>query len=59
MDFEWDTEKDIANQGKHAVPFAEAQLAFMDRIALSLSIIVIAHQKKNGIFVSARWRAGC
>lgn len=30
MDFEWDTEKDIANQGKHAVPFAEAQLAFMD-----------------------------
>ena len=30
MDFEWDAEKDIINQAKHAVSFAEAQFAFMD-----------------------------
>ena len=30
MDFEWDAERDLANQAKHAVSFAEAQFAFMD-----------------------------
>ena len=29
-DFEWDTNKDKENQDKHGVPFALAQLAFMD-----------------------------
>jgi uncharacterized DUF497 family protein len=29
-DFEWDDEKDILNQRKHGVPFALAQLAFLD-----------------------------
>ena len=29
-EFEWDDEKDISNQRKHGVPFALAQLAFMD-----------------------------
>jgi uncharacterized DUF497 family protein len=29
-DFEWDQEKDRANQEKHSVPFALAQLAFAD-----------------------------
>ena len=28
--FEWDPEKDDANQEKHGVAFAEAQLAFLD-----------------------------
>ena len=28
--FEWDTGKDLANQTKHGVPFALAQLAFAD-----------------------------
>ncbi|MBU4461008.1 MAG: BrnT family toxin [Verrucomicrobia bacterium] len=28
--FEWDGAKDRANQGKHGVPFALAQLAFLD-----------------------------
>ncbi len=29
-DFEWDKSKDRENQDKHGVPFALAQLAFMD-----------------------------
>ena len=29
-DFEWDRNKDEANQGKHGVSFALAQLAFID-----------------------------
>ena len=28
--FEWDPEKDLVNQGKHGVSFAEAQAAFAD-----------------------------
>lgn len=28
--FEWDPEKDLINQAKHGVPFAEAQYAFAD-----------------------------
>lgn len=28
--FEWDPEKDLLNQAKHAVSFSEAQLAFAD-----------------------------
>jgi uncharacterized protein len=28
--FEWDEAKDLANQAKHGVPFALAQLAFLD-----------------------------
>jgi uncharacterized DUF497 family protein len=28
--FEWDTEKDLVNQAKHGVSFAEAQSAFAD-----------------------------
>lgn len=28
--FEWDPDKDDENQSKHGVPFAEAQLAFLD-----------------------------
>jgi uncharacterized DUF497 family protein len=28
--FEWDEAKDLANQGKHGVSFAEAQYAFLD-----------------------------
>ncbi|TVP90168.1 MAG: BrnT family toxin [Thioalkalivibrio sp.] len=28
--FEWDPEKDLVNQGKHGVSFAEAQMAFAD-----------------------------
>ena len=29
-DFEWDSDKDEVNQEKHGVPFALAQLAFLD-----------------------------
>jgi uncharacterized DUF497 family protein len=28
--FEWDPEKDLENQRKHGVAFADAQLAFLD-----------------------------
>lgn len=28
--FEWDPKKDDENQSKHGVPFAEAQVAFLD-----------------------------
>ena len=28
--FEWDSEKDLSNQDKHGVSFAEAQFAFAD-----------------------------
>lgn len=28
--FEWDPEKDLVNQAKHGVSFAEAQVAFTD-----------------------------
>src|ERR671925_798513 len=28
--FEWDAEKDLENQAKHGVPFAQAQYAFAD-----------------------------
>ena len=30
-DFEWDAAKDLLNQEKHGVPFALAQLAFLDQ----------------------------
>ena len=29
--FEWDVEKDLANQAKHGVSFVQAQYAFADR----------------------------
>lgn len=29
--FEWDPRKDVANQAKHGVGFAKAQMAFFDR----------------------------
>ena len=28
--FEWDSKKDVENQSKHGVSFAEAQVAFLD-----------------------------
>ena len=34
MRFEWDKTKDIANQNKHRVSFAEAQTAFFDDDAI-------------------------
>lgn len=33
VDFEWDPEKDRANQGKHGVSFAEAATVFGDPLA--------------------------
>ena len=30
VSFEWDPEKDLGNQAKHGVPFADAQYAFAD-----------------------------
>jgi uncharacterized DUF497 family protein len=35
MKFEWDPEKDRANQAKHGVGFEEAATVFGDRLALS------------------------
>jgi uncharacterized DUF497 family protein len=29
--FDWDTEKDLANQAKHGISFTQAQCAFADR----------------------------
>lgn len=31
LSFEWDPRKDLANQEKHGIGFAEAQIAFLDR----------------------------
>lgn len=36
MEFEWDTEKDHLNQGKHGVSFDEASTAFGDPFALTI-----------------------
>ena len=38
-DFEWDKEKDIANQEKHGVSFTFAQLAFADKKRIILEDI--------------------
>lgn len=37
MDFEWDPEKDEANQRKHGVSFDEASTAFGDPLALTIN----------------------
>lgn len=31
--FEWDTDKDVSNQGKHGVSFEEAKTVFTDQFA--------------------------
>jgi uncharacterized DUF497 family protein len=36
MEFEWDTEKAVANQRKHKITFEEAQTVFMDNSALRI-----------------------
>jgi hypothetical protein len=51
--FEWDPEKDLANQTKHGVSFAEAQYAFADahRVIASLRVISLIAPMKKGISV--------
>ena len=41
--FEWDSDKDRANQSKHGVSFEEAQLAFAD----SKRVIAIDHKHSD------------
>ena len=43
--FEWDQNKDVVNQEKHGVPFAIAQLAFLD--TKRIIAIDLKHSKKE------------
>ena len=36
MEFEWDPEKDAANQQKHGISFSEASTVFGDSLALTI-----------------------
>jgi uncharacterized protein len=47
--FDWDPRKDSANQAKHGVAFAEAQLAFLDPQR------VIAEDVRHSTPREARW----
>lgn len=49
VSFDWDPRKDRANQAKHGVSFAEAQLAFFDPRR------IIAEDVKHGSGREARW----
>ncbi len=45
--FEWDTEKDLLNQAKHGIPFAEAQYAFADLKRLIAEDLSHSHSEKR------------
>jgi len=52
--FEWDENKDKANQEKHRVSFSNAQLAFLDRKRVILKTQSIALMK-SGITALVKW----
>jgi uncharacterized protein len=43
--FEWDEEKNLTNQGKHVVSFAEAQLAFLDPMRVIAKDLLHSHEE--------------
>jgi uncharacterized protein len=45
--FEWDPEKDLLNQAKHGVSFAEAQLAFADPDRVIAEDLSHSHKEKR------------
>jgi uncharacterized DUF497 family protein len=45
--FEWDPEKDLLNQAKHGVSFAEAQLAFADPDRVIAEDLSHSHNEKR------------
>jgi len=45
--FEWDLEKDLLNQAKHGVSFAEAQLAFADPDRVIAEDLSHSHTEKR------------
>jgi len=64
--FEWDTEKDLVNQTKHGVSFADAQHAFVDPNRVIAQDLSHSHREKryycfgkvgDGI-MTVRFRAG-
>ena len=46
-DFEWDKNKDKNNQNKHSVPFALAQLAFLDEHRVILEDLSHSESEKR------------
>jgi len=46
-DFEWDSDKDELNQKKHGVPFALAQLAFLDHNRVILEDLEHSDEEKR------------
>ena len=46
-DFEWDSAKDEVNQKKHGVPFALAQLAFLDHLRVILEDLEHSDDEKR------------
>ena len=54
--FEWDTDKDLENQQKHRVSFAEAQYAFADsHRVIAEDLEHSAKERRSGITVLAAW----
>lgn len=45
--FEWDSEKDLVNQAKHGVSFAEAQYAFADPGRVIAEDLSHSHSEKR------------
>lgn len=45
--FEWDPEKDLFNQAKHGISFAEAQLAFADPDRVIAEDLSHSHSEKR------------
>ena len=45
--FEWDPEKDLVNQAKHGVSFAEAQVAFADPDRVIAEDLSHSHSEKR------------
>jgi hypothetical protein len=45
--FEWDPEKDLANQAKHSVSFSEAQFAFADPDCVIAEDLSHSHSEKR------------
>jgi len=43
--FDWNPEKDLANQAKHGISFSVAQYAFADQTGLLLKIRIIVRRK--------------
>jgi uncharacterized protein len=54
MDFDWDPKKDIANQIKHGLSFAIAQLAFSDPKRIITRDLKHGHEDEQRFFCLGR-----